>query len=183
MLEGAQRVLAHSFAAHVHVGADPALGRERLGEELDVDVREELLVAAQRVLVQRTDDTDVLRVLVVERRVMDVAAGDLVAERHVLLRVQDVRVPERVDDVGNGVLVEWIEYGDGVVLLQGKDAPLQPVVADHLASLQHVRLHLCTDRFEVLRLDALEALDVEIGHGRQMNRIEKPRCTHDSSPG
>ncbi len=164
--------------------AHEALVIEHFGEELRVDEHEELLVALRGVVVERADLVHRRTICVVERLVVDVAIGHIVAEAHVLLRVQDVRVPERIDGIRDRVAVERIEHSDGVVLFKREDAAVEPVVDDLHAQLEHVGLDLGADGGEIFSIDARKTLQLKRRELFGTDDIDQTgRTQHDGTPG
>lgn len=130
-------------------------------EELQADVVERLGVDRGRVGVQIGEALHLDGVVVVERGVLDVLPEDPLAEGDVLLGVQDVSVPERVDLVGDGVLRGGIEQSDGVVLLERQDALVEVGVRGLEALAGQVLARLALDADEVLGVDPLDSLGLE----------------------
>jgi len=163
--------------------AHEALVIEHFGEELRVDEHEELLVALRGVVVERTDLAHRRTICVVERLVVDVAIGHIVAEARVLLRVQDVRVPERVDGIRDRVAVERIEHSDGVVLLEREDPAVEPVVDNLHAQLEHVGLDLGANGGEVFSIDARKTLQLKRSELAGIDDIDQTgRTRHGGTP-
>lgn len=140
--------------------------------EQRVGVVEHRAVDLRRVGVELGDVIYFVRLDVVERRVMRVLTEHRIAELDVLAGVQDVRVPEGIDDVRDGVLVTRVEQGDGVVLLQGKDALGNVLVADLLTLLGEFFTNLPVHARIVLIVNPEQTPPMEVRHWHG-NRIDQ----------
>jgi hypothetical protein len=132
MLHENEPVAANEFVAHISMRAHQPVPRLAQGIEHRAHVAEQLLVYANRVLVQTRHRIDCHRIFRIERLVGNVLTVHGVAEHHILSRMQDVGVPEGVDGVADRVLAGRIQQRNGVVLLQRQDALAQIAVRDKL---------------------------------------------------
>jgi hypothetical protein len=155
------RLFAHIRRTDLHVAADEASIHESLREEGLVDVAEHLLVHAAGVVVELADLGHGNDIVVIEGLVRDVVAVHAVAEVDVVAGVQDVRVPERIDLVGDGVLVGRVEQRDGVVLLESENALIEVLVVDLPAFLGEHLGSLLADATEVGVVDFHHALPLQ----------------------
>lgn len=143
--------------------------------ELRIHFSEEPLQHLARERVQHADVLQLETVVVVQGDMVHVHAHHILGKVAVPLREQHVCVPERIDDVGDGVRVVRVEQCHGVVLLQRQDAPLEVIIVDDDSLSRQQLSGLLLDRLEVLRVDATDALRVEGGDRRPDDALE---CTH-----
>lgn len=140
----------HDAVAEVHANQFGIF--EAPGPELAVDTPEDLVKGADGVGVQPAHLLDLLRIIVIQRHMVHVLADHLQAVAGVDGTEQHVRMPEAVDGGRNGVAVCRIEDGNGVVLLQGKDAAFEVFVAGSLTTLHGFQSRLLADRRKVDRV-------------------------------
>lgn len=165
---------------------DLLVAAEQLGVRHDrrverlVDVVEHLAVDVRRVGVEPGDVAQLGVVVVVERLVLDVLTEDPLAERDVLLGVEDVRVPERVDRVGDRVLVARVEESDGVVLLECENSRLEVLLAGGLTPVGELLANLPLDSVEVLDVDEANHLELKLGQVDRDCRLERGDAHCDS---
>ncbi len=125
----------------VHVLADVAVGVVR--KEFTVSF-EHFVEGLQRPRVESLDSLHLRRVVLVERGVVHVGADEFLAELCVILCEEDVSMPERVDLGRDRMHVEWVEYRDGIVLLERENAAFDialieaMIVSDFFRNLREI---------------------------------------------
>jgi len=169
----------HLRRLHLVVEADESSVAQSRRIERRVDVVEHRAVDASRVLIQAPYSSDFYGVGVIQRLVVDVLAEYLLPELEVVLCVEDVEVPERVDGVRHRMLVARVEQRNDVVLLERQDSLVEKLFAGRLTLLGELLAHLAAHQREVLGVDARYA--------REVKRVEFEldggcECTHLKPP-